>query len=309
MKIRIGTRSSQLALWQAEHVAQLIENLSEDYEVELVTMSTKGDRILEKPLAEIGGKGLFTEELEKAMIEGRIDLAVHSLKDMPVELPEGLTLGAFTKREEPWDALVSPKYKRLEALPQGAKVGTSSLRRQAQLWRLRPDLKIEMVRGNVNTRLRKLEEEGFDGIILALAGLKRLGLAHHATEILSMDTMLPAVGQGVLAIECLQGSPMEELIRPLMDEDTHCAVQGERSFLKRLNGGCQVPIGVHAICEGDHVVIHGFISSLSGDEVHEGTLRVPRDKAAEGGRQLAEGLLEDGAQHVVDQLTEEGVLK
>ena len=245
-KIRIGTRSSQLALWQAEFVASELKRLYPNCEVELVHHSTQGDRILEKPLAEIGGKGLFTAELEESMRNGSVDLAVHSLKDMPTDLPEGLTLGAITKREVPCDALISPKYKVLSALPLGAKVGTSSLRRQAQLLHRRPDLKISVLRGNVQTRLRKLDEEGFDAIVLAQAGLKRLGLDDKITQVFTVDEMIPAVGQGALAIECrADDQEMLDMLKPLNDEDTMWITSGERSFLRQLDGGCQVPMGVH----------------------------------------------------------------
>lgn len=308
MNIKIGTRSSALALWQARHVAQLLQEQYENCTVELVEMSTKGDRILDKPLAKIGGKGLFTEELEKAMLAGDIDLAVHSLKDMPTELPDNLILGAFTKREDPWDVLVSPKYKTVENLPQGAVVGSSSLRRQAQLLRLRPDLVIKPLRGNVNTRLQKVIDGEYDAIVLAYAGLTRLGLGEHITEIFDMDTMIPAVGQGALAIECVKGSAMEELIKPLQDEETTAAVKAERSFLRHCNGSCQVPIGVFARCEGDELILHGLISDLEGRTVYEGVMTAPMDAAEETGVALAEQLFEDGARAIVDALAEEGIL-
>lgn len=308
--IRIGTRSSQLALWQARYVAGELEKLYEGCRVELVEFDTKGDRILGKALAEIGGKGLFTQELEEAMLAGEIDLAVHSLKDMPTELPDGLMLGAITKREVPFDALVSPKYKTLKNLPQGAKVGTSSLRRQAQLLKVRPDLQIELIRGNVNTRLRKLEEEQFDGIILAQAGLKRLGLEHVITQVFTAEEMLPAVGQGALAIECAcANTEIRELLKPLQDEATCHAVTGERSFLHQLEGGCQVPMGVYGICADGQLTLTALISSLDGKRVYTGQLTGPCHLADMLGRNLAKALYEEGGKEIVEELIKEGILK
>ena len=232
--IRIGTRKSALALWQAEHISAELQRLYPNITVELVHFNTKGDRILEKPLAQVGGKGLFTAELEEAMHKGDIDIAVHSLKDMPTELPEGLTLGAISAREVPYDALVSPVYKTLDKLPQGARVGTSSLRRQAQLLHVRPDLKVEVIRGNVQTRLSKIETEKLDGVILAQAGLKRLGLDDQITQVFKADEMIPAVGQGALAIECrADDTEMLEMLAPINDEATRYAVEGERSLLRQ----------------------------------------------------------------------------
>lgn len=275
-KIRIGTRSSQLALWQAEFVASELKRLYPNCEVELVHHSTQGDRILEKPLAEIGGKGLFTAELEESMRNGSVDLAVHSLKDMPTDLPEGLTLGAITKREVPCDALISPKYKVLSALPLGAKVGTSSLRRQAQLLHRRPDLKISVLRGNVQTRLRKLDEEGFDAIVLAQAGLKRLGLDDKITQVFTVDEMIPAVGQGALAIECrADDQEMLDMLKPLNDEDTMWITSGERSFLRQLDGGCQVPMGVHGTIHRGQLTLKALIASVDGQNCYEGEMSGP----------------------------------
>lgn len=309
-KIRIGTRSSQLALWQAEYVAAELRKLYPQCEVELVHHSTKGDRILERPLAEIGGKGLFTEELEQAMLSGDIDIAVHSLKDMPTELPEGLMLGAITRREAPGDVLVSPKYKTLDKLPQGAKVGTSSLRRQAQLLHLRPDLNICMLRGNVQTRLRKLEEENFDAIVLAHAGLKRLGLEHVITQIFTPDEIIPAVGQGALAIECRSDDKeMLAMLNPLCHTETIHAVMGERSFLRQLEGGCQVPMGVYGTCDGQQLTIKAIISSLDGKSVYEGSMSGPCYKAEIIGKNLARALYEEGGKHILSDLVQKGVLK
>lgn len=306
--LKIGTRSSQLALWQAEFIKAELEHLYPECSITLVTMSTKGDRILDKPLAEIGGKGLFTEELEQAMLTGAIDLAVHSLKDMPTALPEKLVIAAITKREVPFDALVSPKFGTLNRLPEGARVGTSSLRRQAQLLHIRPDLNIIPLRGNVNTRLRKLEEEQYDAIVLAQAGLHRLGLASHITEVFDAETMIPAVGQGALAIECCANTEVFQMLQALNDTMTVWATQAERSFLETLNGGCQVPMGVYGVCETDTLYLHGVIASLDGKKVFEGRLEGPVTTAVEMGRQLAEMLRNDGADEIIDELVQKGIL-
>jgi len=309
-KIRIGTRSSQLALWQAEYVASELNRLYPNLEVELVHHSTRGDRILEKPLAEIGGKGLFTEELETSMRIGDIDLAVHSLKDMPTDLPKGLTLGAITKREMPSDVLISPQYKTLDKLPQGAKVGTSSLRRQAQLLHRRPDLTISILRGNVQTRLNKIETENFDAIVLAHAGLKRLGLEDVITQVFTTDEMIPAVGQGALAIECRSDdADMLAMLKPLCDADTFCATTAERSFLREVNGGCQVPMGVYGTCYRGQLTVRALIASLDGATMYEGEMSGPCDKADMIGRNLAKALYEQGGKHIIQQLIQEGILK
>lgn len=308
--IRIGTRSSQLALWQANYVADELHKKYPQIHIELVYHETKGDRILAKSLAEIGGKGLFTEELEAAMQTGAIDIAVHSLKDMPTELPEGLMLGAVTHRDWPGDAFVSRKYKTLSALPEGAVVGTSSLRRQAQLLRNRPDLTVKLLRGNVNTRLRKLDEGEYDAIILAQAGLQRLGFSDRITQALTIEEMLPAVGQGALAIECRSDDQeMLTMLRQLNDEETVYAVTGERSFLRQLNGGCQVPMGVYGVCHKGTLTLKAMIASLDGKRAYEGEISGPCDKADMLGRNLAKGLYEEGGRYIIDELIREGVLK
>ena len=304
--IRIGTRKSALALWQAEHISAELQRLYPNITVELVHFNTKGDRILEKPLAQVGGKGLFTAELEEAMHKGNIDIAVHSLKDMP----EGLTLGAISAREVPYDALVSPVYKTLDKLPQGARVGTSSLRRQAQLLHVRPDLKVEVIRGNVQTRLSKIETEKLDGVILAQAGLKRLGLDDRITQVFKADEMIPAVGQGALAIECrADDTEMLEMLAPINDEATRYAVEGERSFLRQLNGGCQVPMGVHGTINKGQLTLKAMIASLDGKTVYEGEISGPAKKAEILGKNLAKALYEEGGKHIVDALIEEGIIK
>ena len=247
-KLVVGTRSSQLALWQADFVIGELAKKYPELVVEKRLMTTKGDKILNAPLAKIGGKGLFTKELETAMLEGEIDIAVHSLKDMPVVVPEGLVITAITQRADPGDAFVSPKYESFQQLPAGAKVGTSSLRRKAQLLHARPDLQIEDLRGNVNTRLRKMEEENFDGIILACAGLKRLGFGDKIRQVLPRTMCLPAVGQGALAIECRKADKeTRELLEFLNDRCTRLCTEAERGFLATVEGGCQVPVGVHAV--------------------------------------------------------------
>lgn len=308
--IRIGTRSSALALWQAEHVASELKRLFPHVEVELVHHSTKGDRILEKPLAEIGGKGLFTEELEASMREGSVDIAVHSLKDMPTDLPEDLVIGAITRRETPCDALVSPKYKTLDKLPEGAKVGTSSLRRQAQLLHIRPDLQISVLRGNVQTRLNKLETEGFDAIVLAEAGLKRLGLSHVITQVFTEDEIIPAVGQGALAIECRKDDQeILDMLAKLNDEATMWATRAERSFLRQLDGGCQVPMGVHGTIHKGQLTVKAIIASLDGKNCYEGEFSGPKNCADIIGRNLARALYEEGGRDIIEDLVKRGVLK
>ncbi len=303
---RIGTRSSQLALWQANWVGAQLKQQYPHATVELIEMSTLGDRMLSQPLSEIGGKGLFTQELEEAMLRGTIDMAVHSLKDMPTDLPEGLVIGAITKRESPFDVLVSGRYKNLASLPRGATVGTSSLRRKAQLLRLRPDLQICTLRGNINTRLKKGLAE-LDAIVLAQAGLVRLGFDEHIGEVFSVHDMVPAVGQGALAVECCHTEEMMMLLSALDHRETHQAVEGERSFLRTLNGGCQVPMGVYGVCLGDELTLQGRILSLNGQQSFEGKITVNLEDAHEGGVKLAETLCQDGAQVLVDQFLERGI--
>lgn len=308
--IKIGTRKSALALWQAEFIKSELQRLNPSITVELVHFNTKGDRILEKPLAEVGGKGLFTAELEAAMHAGDIDIAVHSLKDMPTELPQGLTLGAISKREVPYDALISPQYKTLDKLPKGARIGTSSLRRQAQLLHRRPDLKIEVIRGNVQTRLNKIEAEGLDGVILAQAGLKRLGLDHQITQVFTADEMIPAVGQGALAIECRADDvEMLDMLSLIDDEPTRLAVEGERSFLNQLNGNCQVPMGVHGTIEKGQLTLKALIASTDGKTVYEGELSGPATKSVMLGKNLAKALYEEGGKHIIEALVKEGIIK
>lgn len=288
-KIVIGTRSSKLALWQAEYVADRLRKQYEGLEVELMHIVTKGDKILDVPLAKIGGKGLFTKELEVAMLEKRVDLAVHSLKDMPTVLPTGLSLTTITKRLDCGDALVSPKYQTLENLPKGAKVGTSSLRRKAQLLNIRPDLDIHNLRGNVNTRLRKLEEENFDAIVLAVAGLKRLGFGDKITQIIPRKYCLPAVGQGALAIETrADDEEIKNMLSFLYDDKTADATIAERAFLAQVEGGCQVPVGVYGeVNEDNTLTVEAVIGSLDGKTIIRDKVTGKRENASELGEDLA----------------------
>lgn len=302
-KIVIGTRGSKLALWQANHIADCLREEYKNLEVVLRHITTTGDKILDVPLAKIGGKGLFTKELETEMLEGTIDLAVHSLKDMPTELPEGLTLAAITKRVDPGDALISPKYKTLANLPQGAKVGTSSLRRKAQLLSVRPDLSICELRGNVDTRLKKLETDQLDAIVLAAAGLKRLGWQEHITEILPKEVCLPAVGQGALAIESRANDrEILELLAFLNDQATRAAVTAERAFLKTVEGGCQVPVGVFATLEDDTLTVKAIIATIDGQTAIKDCVVGTSSEAVSLGETLANRMLDAGGRKIMIDL-------
>ena len=302
-KLVVGTRSSQLALWQADFVIGELAKKYPELVVEKRLMTTKGDKILNAPLAKIGGKGLFTKELETAMLEGEIDIAVHSLKDMPVVVPEGLVITAITQRADPGDAFVRPKYESFQQLPAGAKVGTSSLRRKAQLLHARPDLQIEDLRGNVNTRLRKMEEENFDGIILACAGLKRLGFGDKIRQVLPRTMCLPAVGQGALAIECRQADKeTRELLEFLNDRCTRLCTEAERGFLATVEGGCQVPVGVHAVSAEAGIRVEAVIASLDGSTLLRDALEAEVKDAQEAravGVNLAEKLLARGGREIL----------
>lgn len=305
-KLVIGTRASKLALWQANHVAACLRERYPDMEIELKNMVTTGDKILDVPLAKIGGKGLFTKELEVAMLSGEIDLAVHSLKDMPTELPEGLILAAVTERVDPGDALISPEYKTLDKLPVNARVGTSSLRRKAQLLNARPDLDIVDLRGNLDTRLKKLTTEKLDAILLAVAGLKRLGWDEHITQVLPQTICLPAVGQGALAIEARQNDAETlELLAFLNHEPTRQATFAERAFLAEVEGGCQIPIGVYAQVTGQNLLqVQAVIMSPDGKEVVRDTASGQTAEAAELGRTLAVRMLKHGGREILTKLYE-----
>jgi hydroxymethylbilane synthase len=291
----IASRGSQLALWQARWVSAQLTALGHECRIEII--KTTGDKITDVPLAKVGTKGLFTKEIEEALLEGRADLAVHSLKDLPTELPAGLVLAAVPEREDPRDAVVG---KRLADLPAGAKVGTSSLRRSAQLRKLRPDLTIESVRGNLDTRLRKLDEGQYDAILLAAAGLKRLGWGGRIAEILPAETMCPAVGQGALAIETRASGAGFDAVQAMDHADTHSAVLAERGVLRALGGGCQVPIGAHATVEGRRLQLLGVVASPDGVEVIRGTASGAANQAESLGRALGNELLERGARRILD---------
>jgi hydroxymethylbilane synthase len=302
-KLKIATRKSPLALWQAEYVRS---NLMAEYaglEVELVKMTTQGDKILDVPLAKIGGKGLFVKELEQGMLAGDADIAVHSMKDVPMELPEGFDLPVICERESPFDAFVSNTYAHIDDLPQGARVGTSSLRRSSQLLHKRPDLEILSLRGNVQTRLSKLDSGEFDAIILASAGLIRLELEERIRHQIAAEFMLPAVGQGAVGIECREGDDeVISLIQCLNDKDTHSRVAAERAFNHRLEGGCQVPIGAFAVLEQDNIWLRGMVASVDGKEMLFAEGRAHRDEADSLGRGLAEELLHAGADRILKDL-------
>lgn len=303
LKITVGTRGSKLALWQAGHIAERLILLSPGIRVEQKRIVTTGDKILDVPLAQIGGKALFTKELELAMLAGEIDLAVHSLKDMPTELPAGLVLAATTERIDPHDAFVSRNYRKLDDLPKGAVLGTSSLRRKAQLLRLRPDLNIVSLRGNLDTRLQKLDEGQFDAIVLAAAGLRRLGWSSRITALLSPEECLPAVGQGVLAVEIRdEDQRVFPLVSQLDDGPTRACVTAERSFLERVQGGCQAPIGVFGRFDAGKVVLKARILSLDGTRCVETEKADSAENAVALGRSLATQMLNAGAQQILAEI-------
>ncbi|WP_028107911.1 hydroxymethylbilane synthase [Ferrimonas futtsuensis] len=295
-EIRIATRKSPLAMWQAEFVKAELEKAHPGLEVILLPMSTKGDKILDTPLAKVGGKGLFVKELEVAMLEGRADIAVHSMKDVPVDFPEGLGLTTICEREDPRDAFVSNNYQSLEELPQGAVVGTSSLRRQCQLRELRPDLEIRDLRGNVNTRLSKLDAGDYDAIILAAAGLKRLEFEHRITGFIESEQSLPANGQGAVGIEARLGdAELLELLSVLEHPQTRARVIAERAMNTRLEGGCQVPIGAYAELEGDELWLRGLVGKPDGSLLLRDEVRGNKENAEALGIELADKLLDAGA--------------
>jgi len=299
--VRIATRRSPLALWQANHVAALLRAQEPGLEVVLRELMTRGDRILEVPLAQVGGKGLFVKEIEDALLTGEAEIAVHSMKDLPAIVAGGLTIAAVPVREDPRDALCSPKWKTLAALPRGARVGTSSLRRSAQLKALRPDLQTEVVRGNVQTRLDKASQ-GLDAVVLAYAGLKRLGLDGHATQLFSPEEMLPAVAQGALALEARADDAVTmKRLAALDDATTRHQIEAERGFLARIEGGCQVPIGGHAIVKDGQVWLRALVASLDGTRIIRGERRGPVAEAKALGVALAEELLGKGADGILKE--------
>jgi hydroxymethylbilane synthase len=311
-KIIIGTRSSKLALWQAEFVKAELNRLYPDIEIELNKIKTTGDKILDVPLAQVGGKGLFVKEIEEALLSGKADIAVHSMKDVPTEFPEGLRLAVICEREDPRDAFISQmqnekcKMKNFKSIPKGATIGTSSLRRACQLLSLRPDLKIEQLRGNLDTRFRKLDEGRFDAIILAAAGVKRLGLEKRITEILPFEVSLPAIGQGAVGIECRTDDEfINKVIAPMNHLETAVCVKAERAFLKKLEGGCQVPIAAHARIgriARTSLVLDGLVGSITGDRIIKGHIEGKTVDAEQLGVALAEDVLSRGAKEILDEV-------
>ena len=310
----IGTRGSQLALWQANHVAARLRSVEPGITVRLETIKTTGDKILDVPLAQVGGKALFVKEIEEALLEGRVDLAVHSMKDVPTDLPPGLAIVAITEREDPLDVLISRTGRGLQDLPRGARVGTSSLRRQAQLLHYRPDLAIIGLRGNLDTRIRKLHSEGLDAIVLAAAAIKRLGWTDCITEFLPPEVCLPAIGQGALGIEMRETSAssveppsaerrapsLQRIVGVLDHSETRAAVLAERAFLRRLEGGCQVPFAAHAEVGGGRILLRGLVASPDGKRILRGERSGGCEKSEGLGTALAEDLLDRGAGEIID---------
>jgi hydroxymethylbilane synthase len=302
-RLLIATRKSPLALWQAEHVRARLLEAHPGLQVELVTMSTQGDRVLDSPLAKIGGKGLFVKELEQGMLEGRADIAVHSMKDVPVDFPPGLGIGAILEREDPRDGFVSNRFGSIDELPQGACVGTSSLRRQCQLRAWRPDLELRDLRGNVNTRLGRLDQGDYDAIVLACAGLKRLGMDSRITRALTPEELLPAIGQGVIGIECrLEDETVRQLIEPLDHGPTRLRIQAERAFNATLAGGCQAPVAGFSLLGNDLLELRGLVGRPDGSEIVRGQISGPAQDAGTLGRELAEELLSRGARPILEAL-------
>ncbi len=300
-KIRIGTRGSQLALYQANLVADYLRRNSRGFEVEVRTIKTTGDKILDSPLSKIGDKGLFTKEIEKALLENEIDCAVHSLKDLPTQLPDGLEIAAFGTREDVRDALVAQDGMKLLELPKGSTVATGSLRRRSQLLHLRSDLNLAEMRGNLNTRLRKLEEEGYAGMMLAYAGIKRLGMADRVTEILEPEVMLPAVGQGIIGVESRSAdAEVKENLLGFDSADSRTAALAERAFLGRLEGGCQVPIGVHTSLKQKKLT--GMVASIDGETLIKDSVDFDLSNPVRTGTELADRLLSMGADKILDEI-------
>ena len=301
--LRIATRKSALALWQANHVQALMLEAHPDIEIELVKIVTQGDRILDRPLAEIGGKGLFLKELERAMLDGEADLAVHSMKDVPASMADGLVLDAVLPRANPYDALVSRNAQRLVDLPAGSRIGTSSLRRKSQLLALRPDLEVADLRGNVDTRLKKLDEGQYDAIILACAGLERLGLGERITETLKMPDWLPASTQGIIGLQCREDdAATRALIEPLADSDTMVVACAERAVARVLEATCQVPLAVHAVLDGGMVRLKSMISTPDGKQSIQAAGEASTSQAVELGERVAADLLKNGAGKIITAL-------
>lgn len=299
-KLHIATRKSPLALWQANYVRDALLARNPGLDVELLTMTTQGDKILDTPLAKVGGKGLFVKELELGMLEGRADLAVHSMKDVPVEFPEGLGLAAILPREDPRDALISNKFSSIDGLPRGARVGTSSLRRQCQLNARRPDLEILDLRGNVNTRLKKLDDGEYDAILLAAAGVKRMGWEERITELLEPEQFIPAIGQGAIGIEIrLDDERVRGLVGELNDQQTAIRITAERALNEALQGGCQVPIAGYSEISHGVILLRALVGRPDGSELVQGVISGKPEDAAELGQVLADDLLSRGAREIL----------
>jgi len=302
-ELRIATRSSPLALWQAEEVARRLKPIYPDLKVSLVQIKTRGDKLLDAPLAKVGGKGLFVKELEVGILEGRADIAVHSMKDVPVEFPEGLELALIMQREDPRDAFVSNQYDSLDSMPAGTLVGTSSLRRQTQIRERYPHLRIDWLRGNVNTRLRKLDDGEYNAIILACAGLIRLGFEHRITRSLEPEECLPAIGQGAVGIEVRSDDiTVKELLAPLGHAETSTRIAAERALNEALNGGCQVPIAGYAVLDDGQIFLRGLVGEPDGSRILRAEASGKAEDAVSIGRQLAEDLLSQGADQILSQL-------
>ena len=306
--LKIASRESALALWQSRYIKAQLESLYPELEVEIVGMTTKGDQILDVPLAKIGGKGLFVKELESSMLAGKTDIAVHSMKDVPMEFPENLELAAICERENPFDAFVSNNYQNISELPEGATVGTSSLRRHSQLIALRPDLNVIGLRGNVNTRLAKLDAGEYDAIILATSGLQRLDFHDRIKSILSETESLPAVGQGALGIECRSDdAEIKTLLAPLKHAESELCVKAERAMNHRLHGGCQVPIAGFATLEGEVITLQGLVASVDGKTILKSTLSASLNESESLGVAVADELLKLGAGPLLAALSEDNV--
>ncbi len=304
--IKVGSRDSALAMWQTQYVIDNLKSKTTEYNFEIVPIKAKGDKILDVALSKIGDKGLFTQELETAMLMGEIDLAVHSMKDMPTKLTEGLLIGAVMKRHDASDVLVSKNNCSLNDLPQGAKIGTSSLRRRSQLLHWREDLVIYDLRGNVETRLRKMTEENFDGIILAAAGIERLGRANSISEKIPFDICLPAVGQGAIGIEIRENDEeIQTLLRLINDEATFTAVRAERRLLGTLEGGCQIPIAAYGEISGDRLFLRGLVGSINGETLIKEQILGSVSEAEQLGEQLAQKLIEQGATEILSAIKKE----
>ncbi len=303
--LRIATRKSPLALWQANHVADQLRRQHPGLKVSLLEMTTAGDRFLDGPLSAAGGKGLFIKELEQSLIDGRADLAVHSMKDVTIDLPEGLTISVLLRREDPRDALIAPPGTTLAGLPAGARVGTSSLRRQSQLRGLRPDIEVTDLRGNVGTRLAKLDRGEYDAIMLAAAGVKRLELSERVSEYIATDIMLPAVGQGVIGVETRRNDPVvTPLIESLNDPGAEICLAAERAISRRLYGGCMLPIAGHAVLDADQIHVRGLVARVDGGEILRASHSGPAADAEPVGLAVADDLLAQGADRILAELVD-----